>query len=395
MKRDDLDKELGRLRQASERIAANLIELEIDSGRQLLDASTLAGVSAKRWTAASAALTDLWTWRALLDGLLERAEKLRSKWRFHELEALLDGPSIELASGPVPLAERDLLGSAETATRCTPGELLARMSTAFDLAKTVVAEFAAAWAALTPRVTAARAALEQARSLAAQLGEADRADLRDTADQIERLVAALAADPLSVSPGRFDRLIAALEASRGELEAAAQLRTALDVRLGEARARLTTLATLVQEARAAHEEALAKIAVPAAPPPPDRDLPDDLGAELNEIGALARSGAWREAQRRLERWTGGTSQLIENAQRILDANRAPLEARNQLRALLEAYQVKAGRVGAVEDPELERIYAQAHQALYTAPTDLAHVAQLVRRYQEIVSAARPAREALR
>ncbi len=77
------------------------------------------------------------------------------------------------------------------------------------------------------------------------------------------------------------------------------------------------------------------------------------------------------------------------------ANRAPIEARNQLRALLEAYQVKAGRLGAVEDPELARIFAQAHQALYTAPTDLALVAQLVRRYQEILSAARPAPEVIR
>ena len=50
---------------------------------------------------------------------------------------------------------------------------------------------------------------------------------------------------------------------------------------------------------------------------------------------------------------------------------------------------------AIEDPELARIYAQAHDALYTAPTDLARVAQLVRRYQEILGAAPPAREAVR
>jgi hypothetical protein len=392
MKLDDLDAELSRLKEASERIAANLVELEIDSGRQLLDASTLTGVSATRWAAASAALTDLWTWRALLDGLLERAEKLRTKWRSGDLRSLLTGPSIELLSAPVPLAERDLLGSAEMATRCTPGELLARMSTAFDLAKTVVSEFAAAWAQNTPRITAAHAALEQARTLAGRLGEPDRSDLVEAATHLGNLTTALRADPLSVQPAELDRLIASIETSRRELEGAAHLRAALDTRLGDAHARHTTLATLVQEARAAHEEALVKIAVPAAPPAPEP--PDDLGAELDEIGTLARSGAWRDAQRRLERWNVRTSELIEEAQRVLGANRAPLEARNQLRALLEAYQVKAGRVGAVEDPELERIYAQAHQALYTAPTDLAHVAQLLRRYQEIVSAARPAGEAL-
>ncbi len=80
---------------------------------------------------------------------------------------------------------------------------------------------------------------------------------------------------------------------------------------------------------------------------------------------------------------------------MLRANRAPIDARNQLRALLDAYQVKASRLGVVEDPEIGRIFAQAHEALYTAPTDLALVAQLVRRYQQMLSAAEPVPEALR
>ena len=135
------------------------------------------------------------------------------------------------------------------------------------------------------------------------------------------------------------------------------------------------------------------MAVPTAPPPPE--LADDPGTELDRIERVARSGAWREARRRLEQWTHDTTALLEEAQRILRANRAPLEARSQLRGLLEAYRVKAARLHTIEDPELERIYAEARDALYTAPTDLARVAQLVRRYQEILSAAPPAREALR
>jgi hypothetical protein len=58
MDRDDLDRELSRLQEASQRIAANLVELEIDSGRQLLDASPLTGVSADRWATARSALAD-------------------------------------------------------------------------------------------------------------------------------------------------------------------------------------------------------------------------------------------------------------------------------------------------------------------------------------------------
>jgi len=77
MKLDDADRELEHLRGASERVAANLVELEIDSSRQLLEARTLTGESAARWSAASAALTNLWEWRGLLERFLEKADELR------------------------------------------------------------------------------------------------------------------------------------------------------------------------------------------------------------------------------------------------------------------------------------------------------------------------------
>jgi hypothetical protein len=310
-----------------------------------------------------------------------------------ELGSLLVTPSIELARSPVPLAERDLLGSPEVTVRCTPDQLLERMSRAFDEVKTVVAEFGRAWDTLTPRLTAARGLLDQTRALAASSGESGRTDLDEAADRLTRLTAELTSDPLSVTAADVDRLIDSLEAIRRDLEAAGALRRDLDARLADSRALLTQLRSVVDEGRVAHEELLVKIAAPSAAPAPE--LPADLDGELVRIAALARSGAWRDARHRLDQWTAQVRELLDVAQRTLRANRAPIEARNQLRALLEAYQVKAGRLGAVEDPELERIFAQAHQALYTAPTDLALVAQLVRRYQEILSAAQPAREAIR
>lgn len=394
MKLGDLDRELTRLREANERVSANLVELEIDSSRQLLEARTLTGDSATRWSAASAALTDLWEWRGLLEKLLERAAELRrSPWRAGELESLLTGPSIELTRSQVPLAERDLLGSPEVTVRCTPDQLLERMSTAFNEVKIVVAEFGRAWDTLTPRLTAAGAVLKEAETLAASLGESGRTDLVETAGSLSRLSASLSADPLSVDPDDVERLSESLEAIRRDLVAAIALHGALDARLAEAGTLVAQLRAVVAEARVAYEELLVKIAAPSAAAPPE--LPADLDGDLDRIAALARSGAWRDARRRLDQWTDQARELLDAAQRALRANRAPIEARNQLRALLEAYQVKAGRLGAVENPELERIFAQAHQALYTAPTDLARVAQLVRRYQETLSNAAPVREAIR
>jgi DNA anti-recombination protein RmuC len=267
------------------------------------------------------------------------------------------------------------------------------MSATFDQVKTVVAEFGRAWDTLTPRLTAARPVLDEAQRLAASVGESGRSDLAEAADRLARLTATLSSDPLSVAPGDVDGLIDSLEAIRRDLEATVALRRDLDARLTQSRAVLAELRSAVEEGRAAHEELMVKIAVPSAAAPPE--LPADVDDGLDQIAAMARSGAWRDARRRLDQWTADTRKRLDEAHRLAQANRAPIDARNQLRALLEAYQVKAGRLGAIEDPQLAQIFAQAHEALYTAPTDLAVAAQLVRRYQELLNQPRPAEEVLR
>lgn len=389
MKPADTDHELTRLKLTSERIAANLVELEIDSSRQLLEASTLTGESAARWAEASAALSDLWQWRDRLDGLLEQAEKLRRyPRRSDELHELLAGRSIELQRSTVPLAERDLLAGPELAVRLTPEELLGRMSRAFDQVKTVVARFGEAWEILAPRLAEGQAILDRARGLAASLGDTAPIELQEAAARAAELRHTLSTDPLAIAPGDVDRLIDSLRTIEHDLHATDALRRELDPQLGEARARLARLAALSEECRDAHEELVVKIAAPSAPAPP-APAPG-LNLELDQIAAHARSGDWREASRRLTAFSARTGALLDEAEQTLHANRAPIDARNQLRALLEAYQVKAARVGAIEDPELERIFTQARGALYTAPTDLALAAQLVRRYQETLNAAREA-----
>jgi hypothetical protein len=387
MKLDELDHELGRLRTASERVAANLVDLEIDSGRQLLEASPLTGESLQRWSAASAALTDLWEWRALLDAFLQRAEELRrTPRRADQLKALLTGPSIELTRSPVPLAERHLLANPEVAATCTADQLLARMSRSFDEVKTVVARFGQAWEALTPRLGEARAILDHSRALADSLGGGELAELTQAATRLGELSSSVATDPLRVDPHQLDRLTDSLRVIERDLEGAATLRRDFDARLGDARAQLARLHALLNECRVAHEELRLKISVPTASDAPE--LPDDVDRELDDVAGLARSGAWREARRRLDDWSTRTNTWLQQAEGILHANRAPLDARNQLRALLEAYQIKAGRLGAIEDRQLEEIFAQAHEALYTAPTDLTVAAQLVRAYQELLNSPR-------
>ncbi len=63
-----------------------------------------------------------------------------------------------------------------------------------------------------------------------------------------------------------------------------------------------------------------------------------------------------------------------------------MSRRDELRGLLGAYQAKAARLGAAEDPGLTERYDRARGLLWTAPCDLAAAADAVTGYQQAVLA---------
>jgi hypothetical protein len=399
MSLEQIDRTIHRLRDAAEQISANLIEIELDPNRKLLDATDLRGESATRWAQASASLTQLWQWYSLLDGLLDRAAGLRGK-RTHlpasqltELGALLRGASIELSSEQVPLEQRDLLGGSEAARRCTADELLARMSVEFDQSKTVVAAIGRAWDTLVPRLRAARAALDDSAELARTLGDAEPSELDLARRRLSELAGALSKDPLSASVKDIERLETSLQAIRRDLDGVEEVRREISQLLVDAHELLEELRRAVQDGKAAHEEALIKIATPAATEPPCLD--SAFEQQLEDVAELSSRGAWREARNALEQWTTRARSLLDQARRITTENCAPIEARTELRGLLDAYQAKAKQLGLIEDPECSEMFEEAHEALYTAPTDLGQAAELVRRYQQALPEGPSAREVLR
>jgi hypothetical protein len=379
------------LHEAAERISANLVELEIDSGRRLLEATRLEGGSATRWSAASAALTELWREHGLLEQLLSRADGLRGPKHVAELQALLTGPSIELSSAEVPLAERTLLGHLHESQQCSPDQLLAGMSTAFDGVKTVIAEIGRRWETLIPRLDEARRVLADCGRLAGEIGEQGRRDLARAEESLGALSSSLTNDPLSVSASAIDSLKHDLERLHEELAQSAELKRGFDGRLLAARDQLAQLRAVIVEARSAYEEAVVKIAAPAGAQAPTGE--GELEAQLAALAESARRGAWSEARSELADWIARVNSRLEQAQQTLQANRAPIAARDQLRSLLEAYQVKARRLGLLEDAAVADIYRRTQDVLYTAPTDLALAAQLLRSYQQALSGAVPTSEA--
>lgn len=374
---------LQRLHEAADRVSSNLVELEIDSGRRLLQTSTLEGQSAERWSAASEALNELWRRQGLLEDLLQRAEKLRGSRRSDQLGTLLDGQSIELDSAELPLAERRLLASSTAVERCSPDELVRGMSELFAGVTAAISEIGDAWDALLPELETARRLAHEATTLAAELGQSAQLEIADASGALDLISARVSSDPLSLTAETVDEISQKLKTLRDELEDSAALRRGLDARVLAARVLLDQLRDAVAEADRARDELVIKIASPAPMSVPQTAV--QRADQLKEVSDLAQQGCWREARGALNAWTAATEADLHDARRARDSNRAPIEARNQLRALLDAYTVKATRAGRLEDPQLQQLLRGARDALYTAPTDLGLAAQLVRGYQQGLS----------
>jgi hypothetical protein len=373
--------QLAELQRSAQQSSASLVELELDPERKLLEEATLEGMSADRRSQASALSAELWRRQGLLEDLLARAQELGRGRRSEQLAALLERPSIDLGRAAIEPAARSLL-TAE-GQLCSPAELLAEMTAMFDEVKGVYGLFARTWEALIPQLESLRRLAQETSTLAdANAGE-ERERLEVPLAAVAALARAVARDPLSVRPEGITALEDDLESRRGELERFAELRNTFPVALADAQARLEALGEALAEARAAREELFAKIAQPAAPPLPEFD--ETLQSELSGVRELAEHGAWSDAARSLDALRGRIDAALDETQSAIDAHRAPIAARNQLRALLDAYRVKSSRLGLIEDSNVASIYREAEAALYTAPTDLADAERLIRRYQEALS----------
>jgi hypothetical protein len=385
MRSDEPVQRLAELYRTADQVKASLVELEIDSGHQLLDTSELEGETAARWSEANATLTELWRRHELLESFLEQADVLRGPKRFERLQELLNGASIELGSAEVPLAQRTLLGRTDLSQRCSPAELLATMSDQFEAVKATLIEISDVWDRLLPQLDQARVLLRAARQQAEELGEGE-AEIEPVAHQLEAAGRIVTHDPLQARSDDLETATERLRAICDELDRSAELRRGFERSMLAAHGDLESLRSLLDETTAAREELLAKIASPGVPEAEASRT--DMAIELDDITELARTGAWRQARQALDAFNAQVVMALEQGRRARDDCRAPLRDRHELRALLETYQVKARRLGRGEDPALSEIFREAQSVLYTAPTDLARAAQLVRRYQLALSPTR-------
>ena len=385
----ELDQERERLVVTNEHIGANLMELQRDPTREMLDLAVLDGTTATRWAAATHSSDQLWTWFTKLTAVLDEANTLRGSRRSlspgqeAELRNLLTGPSIELSDTTIPIHLRQLDDASRTSTRCTPDELIEMMTRAFNELRDVVAATQFAWDQLVPRVAAARAELDalanEPRGLDAELAP-ELARLRPKLDELGRT---LMSDPVSADAAEVDRIETEIHALRDDVVGAVALRDELDAQLDHADGVLAAVRDATQRAADAHAEVTLKIVDPAVPVP--APMPRDLADGLVRVRSLAEGGQWRAARSELDMWTERAEIALQRARDDAARNRAPIDERRELRGRIRAYEAKADDYGLLEDSAVAAAYQAAYDELHTAPTDLARAHELVRRYQRAVS----------
>jgi hypothetical protein len=376
-----IDRELARFRGAADAVSANLLELDADPNRNLLDTAPLAGVTGAAWSDARAALASVWDWFARFTAFLDQATQLRGSPparlapdRERQLAVLLTQASIEVPSTDVPLRDRDLLQPRQAPNHCTADELLALMTGAFARARDVVVRVGAAWDELVPRVGAARAR-------AHDLPESD--DVRAASQRLDSLADLLIADPLAVQADDLAAVESTLDAiSRDERERDA-LRGDVVVRLREARARLEKVAERATVARGAWETTRAKISRPEASPPPT--VPTSLSSATNRISDLTEAGKWSEATHELDAIGTALDAIAARVDDSIHESQEILARREHLRGRLAAYRAKAHGLRLDEDDEVNAAYEQALSALHLAPADLDDATTLVTAYQRLLT----------
>ncbi len=375
-------------------IQANLLDLDSSFGKRLLAGAALAGTTKQRWEAAALTLAALWETFSVYSAVVDRAVEAMAgrvgSRELAEITALLTGPSVQLARGPAPMARRDL-ADAGGHDQLTLAAAVGQMRTAFAAVTEVASAAEQVWDEIAGPLHAAGADLGRAASGLSTLGDETLAgEVTAAQAELARLRGALNTDPLAFWSGSqviipaADRLRDRAAAAAARAAELGRLRDGARQRIAEVTAAAAAARTARADATAGWQRAAAKIATSALPPPPAD--PQDLSARLASLDALLAAGRWTRLESELNlisRQFASVTREFRAAERTVAGL---LGRRDELRGLLDAYEAKAARLGAVEDPLLAPVYDRARELLWAAPCDLTAAADAVAGYQQAVLA---------
>jgi hypothetical protein len=372
------DERIDGLRATLQRTMENLVELDADVTRQVLEASpSLRGRTAVAWAQARSQLTDLWRGQLALNDTLDALTRERGSKPsvprpvIDRLCELLDGPSVSVVRAEADLACRSLTEGAVPTDSYRIVELIARMSADYQSVTATVSGVAKVWADLVPRLSELRSALAGVEAEVAasgirrpnSLGTAERAvaDAEETARS----------DPLALSADLVASISSMVEQARTSAGEAAAARIELASDLAAVTESIEECSRAMHAARAQREKVASKV-VASGSVWADLDRADaelvELRHQLRNLGDEAAARA--DSRSRVAELAGRSARLRQQVDLLTDAARADLAARDELRGRLDAYRAKAQAQGRAEDPELDRLYGEASDVLFSAPCDL-------------------------
>jgi hypothetical protein len=372
-------------------IQANLLDLDGSFGKRLLAGATLTGETRKRWDAAAAELTTLWQTFTAYSAAVDRAAEILATVRrtpgraLPELTSILNGPSVRLARASSALARGDLTGTGDTAV--TLAAAVGAMRGSFAVVADVAAAAETVWNTMSDRLQQVAADLGAARQRASGIADDALAGALALAEtDLSQLREVVNTDPLAlwqrgqVDVTRLDRLRERAAVAGSRAAELAALRDNAGRRIAAAAATVSAARDAWQDAMAARQEAVAKIAADLPGPPDVHGLADRLAA----LGALQAAGRWSRLASELDLLEEQAAAAAKGCREAERQATALLDRRAELRGRLDSYQAKAAQCGGAEDGELQGHYDRAHELLWTAPCDLPAAADAVAVYQQAV-----------
>jgi len=380
----EIDMRLQRYTAAEHRIGANLQELEQHSVYQLLTTDVLTGATAAALAAADQADPNLWQLFTLLTSQLDVARRLRgtgtrlSNENRLELAARLSTASVLIASEEIPLGERGLTGPASRQERLTIEALIDRMSGLYEPVRDVVTHAETVLRGVLPRLNSAEATVRRLHNEARSLG-VDTVELDRITETIERIRDLSLTDPLSIPANARQGFDDAIHAAAASIAAARSSHDELATDIAAAAHLLDECRDLIAQAVQSRAESLAKVAQPVGlrQPPSIEAIDGDRGLATKLTPILSSTKPWQAVRHELDSWSATATRFRDQLVRVAEANGRPLETRGELRGRLTAFRAKMAATGYSEDPVLRDISAEAHNELFTSPTDLVRAERLV------------------
>lgn len=385
--RDEIDRALAEVEADSERIAASLVEMDAHPGHRLLRDTALTGMTATRWAEARTAMATLWEQYTTYSALVARAREVRARRsrpgddELEELTQILNGPVVELDSKAIPIERRGLTGPSQVTERISMAELLGRMRQAFDMVTSVLASAETAWSTAIGRLDPLDERIRRVSILAESVGEGEFTSLRRDLEKARELVLTdmLTAQATDAIP-ELERRLTELETRLTEL---ARIRDEFDARLATLDTVLSDVEAAEAMARQAYTAVLEKIASPGLPEPTDQGS-SALRGRLARLRSRMDTAGWAALAREADELDRFAASTLDSTRHALRAITGLLDRRAELRGRLEAYQVKAARLGHAEDAELSRLHDEAHRILFTAPCDLPAATRALNRYRQAI-----------